>query len=102
MPFDKITIILIKSIKFYIKLMLYTPVLLQYRFVIDLSCNIQMSKYCNFLAIRDLKPDNIMTKEDGTPVVMDLGSAAPSRVEIKTAREATQLQVGCCFIRSSF
>ncbi|KAK3741304.1 hypothetical protein RRG08_034349 [Elysia crispata] len=43
-------------------------------------------------AHRDLKPDNIMTKEDGTPVVMDLGSAAPSRVEIKTAREATQLQ----------
>ena len=41
-----------------------------------------------------------MTKEDGTPVVMDLGSAAPSRVEIKTAREATQLQVRYIYLRA--
>lgn len=43
-------------------------------------------------AHRDLKPDNVMTQEDGTPVVMDLGSAAPARLEIKTAREASSLQ----------
>ncbi|CAG5134768.1 unnamed protein product [Candidula unifasciata] len=43
-------------------------------------------------AHRDLKPDNVMTEEDGTPVVMDLGSAAVARVEIKTARDASSLQ----------
>ncbi|GFO37934.1 serine/threonine-protein kinase 16-like [Plakobranchus ocellatus] len=43
-------------------------------------------------AHRDLKPDNIMTEEDGTAVVMDLGSATQARVEVKTARQATQLQ----------
>ncbi|BFY97481.1 hypothetical protein BsWGS_00521 [Bradybaena similaris] len=43
-------------------------------------------------AHRDLKPDNVMTEEDGTPVVMDLGSADLARLEIKSAREATSLQ----------
>uniref|UniRef100_A0A2C9K6T6 non-specific serine/threonine protein kinase n=1 Tax=Biomphalaria glabrata TaxID=6526 RepID=A0A2C9K6T6_BIOGL len=43
-------------------------------------------------AHRDIKPDNVMTEEDGTPVVMDLGSAAPAQLEIKTAREASSLQ----------
>lgn len=46
---------------------------------------------------RDLKPDNVMTEEDGTPVVMDLGSAALARLEIKSAREATSLQVCSTF-----
>ncbi|XP_059179306.1 serine/threonine-protein kinase 16-like [Physella acuta] len=43
-------------------------------------------------AHRDIKPDNVMTQEDGTPVVMDLGSAAPARLFIKTARDASSLQ----------
>ncbi|XP_005096441.1 serine/threonine-protein kinase 16 [Aplysia californica] len=43
-------------------------------------------------AHRDIKPDNVMTHDDGTPVVMDLGSAAPARMEIHTARQATSLQ----------
>lgn len=42
---------------------------------------------------RDLKPGNVMISEDGTPVVMDLGSATKARVEIKSLREATALQV---------
>lgn len=43
-------------------------------------------------AHRDLKPGNIMMMEDGTPVVMDLGSATVARVDIKSLREATALQ----------
>lgn len=43
-------------------------------------------------AHRDLKPGNVMLTEDGMPVVMDLGSAAKARQEIKTMREATALQ----------
>lgn len=50
-----------------------------------------------FLCHRDLKPDNVMTEDDGTPVVMDLGSAALARLDIKLAREATSLQVCCSF-----
>ena len=38
-----------------------------------------------------------MLAEDGTPVVMDLGSATKARVDIKTLREATTLQVGVAF-----
>lgn len=34
-----------------------------------------------------------MMMEDGTPVVMDLGSATVARVDIKSLREATALQV---------
>ena len=44
-----------------------------------------------------MKPGNVMLAEDGTPVVMDLGSATKARVDIKTLREATTLQVGVAF-----
>ncbi|KAH9524592.1 Serine/threonine-protein kinase 16 [Bulinus truncatus] len=43
-------------------------------------------------AHRDIKPDNVMTEDDGTAIVMDLGSAAPAQLEIKTARQASSLQ----------
>ncbi|XP_076460485.1 serine/threonine-protein kinase 16-like [Babylonia areolata] len=43
-------------------------------------------------AHRDLKPGNVMLSEDGTPVVMDLGSAARARVHVGSLREATALQ----------
>lgn len=42
---------------------------------------------------RDLKPGNVMMTDDKTPVVMDLGSAAKARMEIRNLREATTLQV---------
>lgn len=41
---------------------------------------------------RDLKPDNVMTQDDGSPVVMDLGSVALARLDIQTSRQATSLQ----------
>lgn len=43
-------------------------------------------------AHRDLKPGNVMLSEDGTPVVMDLGSATRGRVHVGNLREATALQ----------
>ncbi|KAK7109106.1 serine/threonine-protein kinase 16-like [Littorina saxatilis] len=43
-------------------------------------------------AHRDIKPGNVMLAEDGTPVVMDLGSATKARVLPKNLREATTLQ----------
>ncbi|KAL8563965.1 hypothetical protein ACOMHN_025296 [Nucella lapillus] len=43
-------------------------------------------------AHRDLKPGNVMLSEDGTPVVMDLGSATRARVQVGNLRQATALQ----------
>ena len=42
---------------------------------------------------RDIKPGNVMMNDDGTPVLMDLGSANKARVEIKSRSEAQALQV---------
>ncbi|XP_048237232.1 serine/threonine-protein kinase 16-like isoform X39 [Haliotis rufescens] len=43
-------------------------------------------------AHRDLKPANIMIADDETPVLMDLGSAAKARVDVRNLREARALQ----------
>ncbi|XP_041367214.1 serine/threonine-protein kinase 16-like [Gigantopelta aegis] len=43
-------------------------------------------------AHRDLKPANVMIAEDETPIIMDFGSAAKARVEVRNAKEATHLQ----------
>lgn len=43
---------------------------------------------------RDIKPGNVMLDDTGQGVLMDLGSAAKARVEIKTRSEAQSLQVG--------
>lgn len=42
---------------------------------------------------RDIKPGNVMLDDTGQGVLMDLGSAAKARVEIKTRSEAQALQV---------
>ena len=42
---------------------------------------------------RDIKPGNVMMNDDGTPVLMDLGSASKARREIKSRSEAQTLQV---------
>ncbi|ORY80323.1 kinase-like domain-containing protein [Protomyces lactucae-debilis] len=40
----------------------------------------------------DLKPANVMLADDGTPVLMDLGSLKPARRHITTRTEALQVQ----------
>ena len=44
------------------------------------------------LAHRDLKPHNVLLTKDMRPVIMDLGSAAPARVNVRTHAEAQHLQ----------
>jgi len=44
------------------------------------------------LAHRDLKPANVLLTDADVPVIMDLGSVAPARVEIKNTKEAQALQ----------
>ena len=43
-------------------------------------------------AHRDLKPHNVLLREDFTPVLMDLGSVESARVKISTHSEAQYLQ----------
>ena len=43
-------------------------------------------------AHRDLKPHNILLREDFTPVIMDLGSVESARTKITTHSEAQYLQ----------
>ena len=42
---------------------------------------------------RDLKPANILISDNEDPIIMDLGSMAPAKVEIKNSKEAMALQV---------
>ena len=43
-------------------------------------------------AHRDLKPHNVLLREDLTPILMDLGSVESARVKISTHSEAQYLQ----------
>jgi serine/threonine kinase 16 len=44
------------------------------------------------MAHYDLKPGNVLLSESNTPVLMDFGSVRPARQQIKSRREALQLQ----------
>ena len=44
-------------------------------------------------AHRDMKPGNVMIADDGSPILMDFGSAIPARVKVQTRSEALLHQV---------
>ena len=44
------------------------------------------------MAHYDLKPGNVLLSDSNTPVLMDFGSVRPARQQIKSRREALQLQ----------
>ena len=44
------------------------------------------------MAHNDVKPGNVLLSESNTPVLMDFGSVRPARQQIKSRREALQLQ----------
>lgn len=46
-----------------------------------------------FSFCRDIKPANVMIADDGSPILMDLGSANLARVEVSNAKISRQLQV---------
>ena len=45
------------------------------------------------LFIRDIKPQNVMLSDSGTPVLMDFGSMGPAKTEIKNSYQARAMQV---------
>jgi len=44
-------------------------------------------------AHRDMKPGNVMIADDGSPILMDFGSAIPARIKIETRSRALLQQV---------
>nr|XP_002129344.2 serine/threonine-protein kinase 16-like [Ciona intestinalis] len=44
------------------------------------------------VAHRDIKPANVLLSNEDTPIIMDLGSVAPAKVEIKSFKDAQALQ----------
>ena len=44
------------------------------------------------LAHRDMKPHNVLLGGDGTPVLMDLGSAEPARRDVETKQQALDVE----------
>ena len=48
-------------------------------------------------AHRDMKPGNVMIADDGSPILMDFGSAIPARIKIETRSQALLQQVPSIF-----
>lgn len=44
-------------------------------------------------AHRDMKPGNVMIADDGSPILMDFGSAIPARIKVETRSQALLQQV---------
>ena len=44
-------------------------------------------------AHRDMKPGNVMIADDGSPILMDFGSAIPARIKVETRSDALLQQV---------
>ena len=44
-------------------------------------------------AHRDMKPGNVMIADDGSPILMDFGSAIPARIKVDTRSDALLQQV---------
>ena len=42
---------------------------------------------------RDIKPQNVMLSDSGTPVLMDFGSMGAAKTEIKNSYQARAMQV---------
>ena len=42
---------------------------------------------------RDIKPGNVLLSDNGTPIIMDFGSMAPARLEVKGRSQALAVQV---------
>jgi len=52
-------------------------------------------------AHRDMKPGNVMIADDGSPILMDFGSAIPARIRIETRTQALFQQVALLLLASS-
>ena len=54
-------------------------------------------------AHRDMKPGNVMIADDGSPILMDFGSAIPARIKVETRSQALLQQVlsSSCSIRAN-
>eukprot|EP00752_Nemacystus_decipiens_P014345 g12762.t1 len=61
------------------------------RVFLDACCGIN-AMHTQGYAHRDMKPLNLLVADDGSCVVMDVGSACPARREVSTRKEALMLE----------